>query len=80
VPTFQNPTGRTIPLDRRKQIAAIIQKHNALLVEDDPYGSLRFSGAQLPSLKSMAPGHVIYVSSLSNVFVPGLRLGFAVAP
>lgn len=80
VPTFQNPTGRTIPLDRRKEIAEIIQKHNALLVEDDPYGSLRFSGRRLPSVKSLAPDHVVYVSSLSKVFAPGFRLGFAVAP
>lgn len=80
VPTFQNPTGRTIPLDRREEIAEIIQKHNALLVEDDPYGRLRFTGQRLPSLKSLACDHVAYVSSLSKVFAPGFRLGFAVAP
>lgn len=80
VPTFQNPTGRTIPLERRKQIAAIIRKHDSLLVEDDPYASIRFSGAKLASIKSMAPENVIYVGSLSKVFAPGLRLGFALAP
>ena len=80
VPTFQNPTGRTIPLDRRKEIVEIIRRHNALLVEDDPYGRLRFTGRRLPSLKSLARDHVVYVSSLSKVFAPGFRLGFTAAP
>ena len=80
VPTFQNPTGRTLPLERRQQIAQIIQKHNALLVEDDPYSSLRYQGTQVPAIKTMAPEHVIYVSTLSKVFAPGLRIGFYAAP
>jgi len=80
VPTFQNPTGRTIPLERRRQIAAIIKDHGALLVEDDPYGSLRYRGADVPTLKSLAPDNVVYISTLSKVFAPGLRLGFCVAP
>jgi len=80
VPTFQNPTGRTIPLERRRQIAAIIKTHGALLVEDDPYGSLRYRGADVPTLKSLAPDNVVYISTLSKVFAPGLRLGFCVAP
>ena len=80
VPTFQNPTGRTIPLERRKEIASIIKRHHALLVEDDPYGSLRYRGTDLPPLKSLAPDNVVYVSTLSKVFAPGLRIGFCVAP
>jgi 2-aminoadipate transaminase len=80
VPTFQNPTGRTIPLERRKDIAAIISKYNALLIEDDPYGSLRYRGTDVPTLKSLAPDNVVYISTLSKVFAPGLRLGFCVAP
>jgi 2-aminoadipate transaminase len=80
VPTFQNPTGRTIPLERRKQIAAIIKTHGALLVEDDPYGSLRYRGEDVPTLKSLAPDNVVYISTLSKVFAPGLRIGFCVAP
>jgi 2-aminoadipate transaminase len=80
VPTFQNPTGRTIPLERRKDIAAIISKYNALLIEDDPYGSLRYRGIDVPTLKSLAPDNVVYISTLSKVFAPGLRLGFCVAP
>ncbi len=80
VPTFQNPTGRTIPLERRKDIAAIIRKYNALLIEDDPYGSLRYRGTDVPTLKSLAPDNVVYISTLSKVFAPGLRIGFCVAP
>ena len=80
VPTFQNPTGRTIPLQRRQEIAAIIKSHRALLIEDDPYGSLRYRGTDIPTLKSLAPDNVVYVSTLSKVFAPGLRIGFCVAP
>jgi 2-aminoadipate transaminase len=80
VPTFQNPTGRTIPLERRQEIAAIIKTHSALLVEDDPYGSLRYRGRDIPSIKSLAPDHVVYISTLSKVFAPGLRIGFCLAP
>jgi 2-aminoadipate transaminase len=80
VPTFQNPTGRTLPLGRRQEIAAIIERHNVLLVEDDPYSDLRYRGEALPPIKSLAPDHVVYVSTLSKTFAPGLRIGFAVAP
>jgi 2-aminoadipate transaminase len=80
VPTFQNPTGRSLPLSRRRQIADIIQRHDTLLVEDDPYSELRYRGVALPSIKSMAPGHVVYASTLSKVLAPGLRIGYVVAP
>jgi len=80
VPTFQNPTGRTIPLERRKAVAEIIQRHDALLVEDDPYSSLRYKGTDIDCIKSFAPENVIYMSTLSKVFAPGLRVGFCVAP
>jgi 2-aminoadipate transaminase len=80
VPTFQNPTGRTIPVERRQKIAAIIKKHDALVVEDDPYGSLRYRGTDIPTIKSFAPDHVVYISTLSKVFAPGLRIGFCAAP
>ena len=80
VPTFQNPTGRTIPIERRGEIAAIIVKYSALLIEDDPYSSLRYRGTDIPTLKSMAPDNVVYVSTLSKVFAPGLRIGFCAAP
>ena len=80
IPTFQNPTGRTTTLERRKQIADIIQKYNVLLVEDDPYCDLRYRGTPIPPIQTFAPEHVIYASTLSKVFAPGLRIGFTVAP
>ena len=80
VPTFQNPTGRTIPLERRREIAAIIKKYNALLVEDDPYGALRYRGRDITPIKALAPENVVYISTLSKVFAPGLRIGFCHAP
>ena len=80
VPTFQNPTGRTLPLERRRQIADIIKKYNALLVEDDPYGALRYRGQAITPIKALAPDNVVYISTLSKVFAPGLRIGFCHAP
>jgi 2-aminoadipate transaminase len=80
VANFQNPTGRTLSMPRRRAVAKIIRKYGTLLVEDDPYGDLRYEGAVLPSLKSLAPENVIYIGTLSKVFAPGLRLGYCVAP
>jgi len=80
VPTFQNPTGRTLPLDRRRSIAQILQRHEALLVEDDPYSDLRYRGTPLPPIQSLAPDNVVYTSTLSKTLAPGLRIGFAIAP
>jgi len=80
VPTFQNPTGRTLPLERRREVAEILQRRGALLVEDDPYSDLRYQGDRLPPIKSLAPDNVVYVTTLSKTFAPGLRLGICVAP
>lgn len=80
VPTFQNPTGRTIPLERRKKIAEIAQANDVLVIEDDPYGQLRFRGEPVSPIQVFAPEHVIYCGSFSKVFAPGLRVGFYVAP
>jgi 2-aminoadipate transaminase len=80
VPTFQNPSGRTLPLDRRRAIAELIERYDALLIEDDPYCDLRYEGHALPPIKSMAPDNVVYVGTLSKVFAPGLRIGYCVAP
>lgn len=80
VPTFQNPTGKTIPLERRMEIAIILKEFDALLIEDNPYSELRYRGKPLPAIKSFAPDHVIYISTLSKVFAPGLRIGYSAAP
>ena len=80
VPNFQNPTGRSLSLERRQAIAEIIQRRDTLLVEDDPYGDLRYRGTVLPAVKTLAPNHVVYISTLSKVFAPGLRMGFCLAP
>lgn len=79
-PTFQNPTGRTLSLGRRREIAEIIVSRGVLLVEDEPYNDLRYRGEAVPSIKSLAPDNVVYLGTVSKVFAPGLRVGFVVAP
>jgi 2-aminoadipate transaminase len=79
IPTFQNPTGRTLALDRREKLAALASKYGVLLAEDDPYRDVRFSGTPLPSIKSFdKDGWVVYLGSFSKVIAPGLRVGYAV--
>jgi 2-aminoadipate transaminase len=80
VPTFQNPTGRTLSLERRQAVARLIEKYDVLLLEDDPYSALRYSGEALPTIQQFAPEHVIYSSTFSKILAPGLRLGFSIAP
>jgi 2-aminoadipate transaminase len=79
-PTFQNPTGRTLSLDRRKQVAEIIRRSDTLVIEDDPYGALRYRGEWAPPIQTFAPEQVVYTGSFSKVFAPGLRVGYYVAP
>lgn len=80
VPTFQNPTGRTLTLERRQHIATILKRHDALAIEDDPYSLLRYSGEAVPLLHHFAPNNVIYCSTFSKLLAPAFRIGFVVAP
>ncbi|WP_405167399.1 PLP-dependent aminotransferase family protein [Nocardia sp. NBC_01499] len=80
LPTFQNPTGRTMPTARRKQIAEIIVRHGATVVEDDVYVDLRYQGNPLPAFWSFAPHNTVYITSLSKTVAPALRTGIAVLP
>lgn len=80
VPTFQNPSGRTLTLERRIAIARLIKRHRVLLIEDDPYHSLRYQGGAVMPIKQLAPDQVVYVGTFSKILAPGLRVGFCVAP
>ena len=81
IPDFQNPSGRTWPLERRKQFMEIINKYEIPVVEDNPYGELRVSGEDVPAIKSFdEDGIVIYAGSFSKVLSPGMRIGWFVAP
>ncbi len=79
VPTFSNPTGRTYSIENRKAIAKLTAKYNVIVLEDDPYSELRFSGERVPSIKSFDEvGNVIYITSFSKTLAPGLRTGIAI--
>lgn len=82
VPTFANPTGTSIPEGRRKAILDLAHEHDLVIVEDDPYGKLRFDGDHIPSIYSMdkGEGRVIYLGTFSKILVPGFRLAWSVAP
>ena len=80
VPNFQNPRGTTLPLERRLQIARLAAEHEVMVLEDDPYGELRYRGKALPPIAGLVPGApVIHLGSFSKTLAPGLRLGYAVA-
>ncbi len=81
VPSFQNPTGLCLSLARRKELIALAERYNLLLVEDDIYGRLAYDGAAPVPLKALdRSGTVIYISSFSKLLMPGLRIGFVIAP
>ena len=80
VPTFQNPTGRTLTLERRRQVGEMLSRHEVIVIEDDPYASLRYAGQTMPAIKSFdVSGQVVYCGSFSKLVSPGLRVGFAIA-
>lgn len=81
IPNFQNPSGVTTSLAKRKAIYGLAKKHGVLVLEDNPYGELRISGEEIPPIKSFdEEGVVVYAASLSKIFAPGLRVAFCVGP
>jgi DNA-binding transcriptional MocR family regulator len=81
VPTFQNPTGTTMPPERRAQLLDLARRYQVPIIEDDPFGALYFDQPPPPPIKSLdESGHVIYVSTFSKCLAPGLRVGWIVAP
>lgn len=80
IPDFQNPTGRTWSMERRQKFMEVVNKHNLPVLEDNPYGELRYEGTILPSLKSLdTKGLVMFLGTFSKIFCPGLRLGWIAA-
>ena len=81
IPTFQNPSGKTMSLARRRAVYALCLKYGVIILEDNPYGELRFRGEEIPTIKSMdEAGIVIYNGSYSKVLSAGMRIGFLCAP
>ena len=81
IPTFQNPSGRTLSAERRQRIAEIVREHQVLFLEDDPYGLIRYEGQAQPSLFSLEGGeYVAYSSSFSKTVAPGVRVGYFIFP
>lgn len=80
IPNFQNPSGRTMSLEKRKAVLALAKQYDVMILEDNPYGDLRFAGEPVASIKSMdTEGRVIYSGTFSKVLSPGLRVGYVVA-
>ncbi len=80
LPNFHNPAGTTIPYERRQRLVELAAKYGTFIVEDDPYGELRFEGKDIAPLISMHKENVIYLSTFSKTLSPGIRLGWIVAP
>lgn len=79
IPNFSNPAGVTMSLPRRERLVEVCRAARVPIVEDNPYGMLRFEGDPILTLRSMDPGNVIYLGTLSKVFAPGIRVGWALA-
>lgn len=79
IPTFQNPTGTTMPLEKRQRLIALANQYDVVVLEDNPYGDLRFRGEDVPTIKSLdTEGRVIYAGSFSKILSPGMRLGYII--
>lgn len=80
IPNFQNPTGITMSIEKRKAVYSLAKKYQVLVLEDNPYGEIRFAGENVPTIKSLdTDGIVVYAGSFSKVLSPGLRVGYAIA-
>ncbi|NLM47114.1 MAG: PLP-dependent aminotransferase family protein [Firmicutes bacterium] len=80
VPNFQNPSGICMSLARREQMLQLASEYNFIILEDNPYGEIRYEGEPLPSIKSMdTEGRVVYLGSFSKTFIPGIRIGWILA-
>ncbi len=79
LPNFHNPAGTTLPLERRQKLVEIAAKYGIFIIEDDPYGELRYEGEDLPPLISLHKENVIYLSTFSKTLAPGVRLGWIIA-
>lgn len=80
IPDFQNPTGKTLSVERRKRLVELAEKYNVPIIEDNPYGELRYEGDRLPAIKSFdTKGLVVYLGTFSKTFCPGYRLGWICA-
>jgi 2-aminoadipate transaminase len=80
IPEYQNPTGRTLPLDRRRELVELCRSHGVLIFEDVAYRELSFDGTSLPTLWSLGPDVVLQAGTFSKSFFPGVRLGWAAGP
>src|SRR5207237_10199997 len=81
IPTFQNPSGRTLSAERRERLVQLAAEHDLLVLEDDPYGLVRFEGQAPPTLFELDGGErVVYSSSFSKTIAPGLRVGYFILP
>ncbi len=80
IPNFDNPSGTTMSLERRQLLVDLARKYNVPIIEDNPYGELRFRGEYLPNLLELAPERVIYSSTFSKIMAPGFRLAWLLAP
>lgn len=81
IPNFQNPSGITMSFEKRRALLELAKKYNVIILEDNPYGDLRFEGEDVASIKSMdEEGHVVYCGTFSKVLSPGMRVGYVIAP
>lgn len=79
-PTFQNPTGKTLSIEKRNRLAEVLRRENCILIEDNPYGEIRFESEAIPSVQSLYPERTISIGTFSKTLSPGFRVGWVCAP